>query len=81
MSQEQQTLLQQKITFHGAGAMAEAIVRGLISRLVVRPQDITMLNRSNQKRQEDSAPVMLYIPELPRNPWITLPPLRSLYSV
>lgn len=53
MSQEQQTLLQQKITFHGAGAMAEAIVRGLISRLVVRPQDITMLNRSNQKRQEE----------------------------
>jgi pyrroline-5-carboxylate reductase len=33
--------------------MAEAIVRGLISRLVVRSQDITMLNRSNLKRQEE----------------------------
>ncbi|MDO7905017.1 pyrroline-5-carboxylate reductase [Paenibacillus sp. JX-17] len=47
------TLIQQHITFYGAGAMAEAVVRGLIARQVVRPQDISMMNRSNVKRLDE----------------------------
>ncbi|GGH24067.1 pyrroline-5-carboxylate reductase [Paenibacillus segetis] len=38
------------ICFNGAGSMAEAIVKGLIAREVARPEQISMLNRSNQER-------------------------------
>lgn len=40
------------ICFYGAGSMAEAIVRGLIQKKVVKPEQISMLNRSNQERLE-----------------------------
>lgn len=43
-------LSQAKIAFVGAGSMAEAIVRGLIQTKVAEPQNIYMLNRSNQDR-------------------------------
>ncbi|WP_223066674.1 pyrroline-5-carboxylate reductase [Paenibacillus caui] len=38
------------IVFHGAGSMAEAIVRGLISTGTSKPGTIAMLNRSNRER-------------------------------
>lgn len=50
---QQQHVFQKSITFYGAGSMAEAIVRGLIARSVVRPSDIIMLNRSNSARLEE----------------------------
>jgi pyrroline-5-carboxylate reductase len=50
---QQQHVFQNGITFYGAGSMAEAIVRGLIARSVVRPSDIFMLNRSNSERLEE----------------------------
>ncbi|WP_054957372.1 pyrroline-5-carboxylate reductase [Paenibacillus dakarensis] len=43
-------LIEKAITFYGAGSMAEAIVRGLTSRSVMRPENIMMLNRSNKQR-------------------------------
>ncbi|MEK5061237.1 pyrroline-5-carboxylate reductase [Paenibacillus sp. FSL H7-0326] len=45
-----QSLINRKITFFGAGAMAEAIAKGLIARKVISPEKITMFNRSNQDR-------------------------------
>ncbi|WP_275262630.1 pyrroline-5-carboxylate reductase [Paenibacillus tepidiphilus] len=42
----------EKITFYGAGSMAEAIVRGVIARQVAQPVQIAMFNRSNQERLE-----------------------------
>ncbi|MHA0855374.1 pyrroline-5-carboxylate reductase [Paenibacillus sp. CMAA1364] len=50
---EQHEILHNHITFHGAGSMSEAIVRGLIERSVVSPANITMLNRSNAARLEE----------------------------
>lgn len=50
---EQQPVITQTITFHGAGSMAEAIVRGLIGRSVMLPRDIYMLNRSNASRLDE----------------------------
>lgn len=44
------TLIQKKVAFYGAGSMAEAIARGLISRGVLSPSSITMMNRSNKER-------------------------------
>lgn len=41
---------QAKIAFVGAGSMAEAIVRGLIQTEVANPQNVYMMNRSNQDR-------------------------------
>lgn len=38
------------ICFYGAGSMAEAIVRGMIHKRVATPEQISMLNRSNQER-------------------------------
>ncbi|MEK3881401.1 pyrroline-5-carboxylate reductase [Paenibacillus sp. PL2-23] len=38
------------ISFYGAGSMAEAIARGLISEELVAPGKISMLNRSNAER-------------------------------
>ncbi|MFD0586961.1 pyrroline-5-carboxylate reductase [Paenibacillus sp. GCM10027627] len=38
------------ICFYGAGSMAEAIARGLISEKLVEPGKISMLNRSNKDR-------------------------------
>ncbi|NOU62963.1 pyrroline-5-carboxylate reductase [Paenibacillus sp. LMG 31461] len=43
-------LSQAKIAFVGAGSMAEAIVRGLIQTKVANPQNVYMMNRSNQDR-------------------------------
>lgn len=43
-------LSQAKIAFVGAGSMAEAIVRGLIQTEVANPQNVFMMNRSNQDR-------------------------------
>ena len=39
-----------KLLFYGAGSMAEAIVRGLLSAGLAEPADITMVNRSNAAR-------------------------------
>ncbi|MEC0176548.1 pyrroline-5-carboxylate reductase [Paenibacillus favisporus] len=50
---QQQAMIAQPITFYGAGAMAEAIVRGLIGRSVVNAGSLTMLNRSNSGRLEE----------------------------
>ncbi len=41
-----------KIAFNGAGSMAEAIIRGLIEKGVMKPQQIFALNNSNTKRLE-----------------------------
>ncbi|MEF2964288.1 pyrroline-5-carboxylate reductase [Paenibacillus sp. M1] len=41
---------EENITFYGAGSMAEAVVRGLISRSVAKPGQISMFNRSNRER-------------------------------
>ncbi|MCC3376470.1 pyrroline-5-carboxylate reductase [Cohnella sp. REN36] len=38
------------IVFYGAGAMAEAILRGLVEKEVATPSRITVLNRSNAER-------------------------------
>ncbi|ANY71774.1 pyrroline-5-carboxylate reductase [Paenibacillus ihbetae] len=46
-------LIDSAITFYGAGSMAEAIVKGLITRHVIHPERITMLNRSNVQRLEE----------------------------
>ncbi|GIO91775.1 MULTISPECIES: pyrroline-5-carboxylate reductase [Paenibacillus] len=46
-------LIDKAITFYGAGSMAEAIVKGLVTRHVVQPERITMLNRSNVQRLEE----------------------------
>ncbi|MGG3282352.1 pyrroline-5-carboxylate reductase [Paenibacillus solani] len=46
-------LIDKAITFFGAGSMAEAIVRGMVSRSVVLPENITMLNRSNAQRLQE----------------------------
>jgi len=46
-------LIDRAITFYGAGSMAEAIVKGLVTRHVVQPERITMLNRSNVQRLEE----------------------------
>ncbi|HEY2492744.1 MAG TPA: pyrroline-5-carboxylate reductase [Paenibacillus sp.] len=50
---QQQAIIQDHITFYGAGSMAEAIMRGIIARAVVLPSAITMLNRSNTERLEE----------------------------
>lgn len=47
---EADTLRSANICFLGAGSMAEAIVRGLISRAQADPKRITMINRRNQER-------------------------------
>lgn len=43
-------LINDKIVFYGAGSMAEAIARGMISRSVVASENIIMLNRSSNER-------------------------------
>ena len=43
-------LSQAKIAFVGAGSMAEAIIRGLIQTEVANPQNVYMMNSSNQDR-------------------------------
>ncbi|ULO09367.1 pyrroline-5-carboxylate reductase [Paenibacillus sp. 19GGS1-52] len=43
-------LINHNIVFYGAGSMAEAIVRGMISRSVVSSDKIIMLNRSGSER-------------------------------
>lgn len=52
-SPQTKPFIDKPITFYGAGSMAEAIVRGLVSRSVIRPEDITMLNRSNEQRLQE----------------------------
>lgn len=52
-SPQNRPLIEKAITFYGAGSMAEAIVQGLVSRSVMRPEDITMLNRSNSLRLQE----------------------------
>ncbi len=44
------TLSQAKIAFVGAGSMAEAIIRGLIETKVANPQNLYVMNRSDQDR-------------------------------
>ncbi len=39
-----------KITFIGAGSMAEALIHGWITKNVVKPETITIMNRSNKER-------------------------------
>ncbi|MFK4302437.1 MULTISPECIES: pyrroline-5-carboxylate reductase [unclassified Paenibacillus] len=46
-------LIQEQITFFGAGSMAEAIIRGMMARSVVKRGGITVINRSNQARLEE----------------------------
>ncbi|MCJ8014315.1 pyrroline-5-carboxylate reductase [Paenibacillus sp. KQZ6P-2] len=50
---QQQAMITESITFYGAGAMAEAIVKGLIGKSVLQASDITMLNRSNSRRLDE----------------------------
>jgi pyrroline-5-carboxylate reductase len=40
----------QKICFFGAGAMAEAIVRGLVEKQIAQPENIYMVNRQDVSR-------------------------------
>jgi pyrroline-5-carboxylate reductase len=44
------TLYQAKIAFVGAGSMAEAIIRGLTQNKVANPQNLYVMNRSDQDR-------------------------------
>lgn len=44
------TLIAQQIVFSGAGALAESLIKGIIARQVVRPEGITVTNRSNTDR-------------------------------
>ncbi|MBP1961908.1 pyrroline-5-carboxylate reductase [Paenibacillus aceris] len=44
------TLSQAKIAFVGAGSMSEAIIRGLIQTKVANPQNVYVMNRSDQDR-------------------------------
>jgi pyrroline-5-carboxylate reductase len=39
-----------RVSFYGAGSMAEAIVRGLINEKLIAPERISMLNRQNKER-------------------------------
>ncbi len=39
-----------RICFYGAGSMAEAIVRGILNKGLLRPQQVSMINRSNTER-------------------------------
>lgn len=48
--QSMQTLITEPVCFYGSGSMAEAILRGLVNRAVVVPDQVTMLNRGNQDR-------------------------------
>lgn len=48
--QSMQTLITESVCFYGSGSMAEAILRGLVNRAVVVPDQVTMLNRGNQDR-------------------------------
>ena len=41
-----------KIAFIGAGSMAEALIHGWITKNVVNPKTITIMNRSNKERLE-----------------------------
>lgn len=43
-------LMNHNIVFYGAGSMAEAIVRGMISRSIVKSDNVIMLNRSSSER-------------------------------
>ncbi|MDH6369565.1 pyrroline-5-carboxylate reductase [Paenibacillus sp. VTT E-133280] len=43
-------LMNHNIVFYGAGSMAEAIVRGMISRSIVKSDHVIMLNRSSSER-------------------------------
>jgi pyrroline-5-carboxylate reductase len=43
-------LAQVRIAFVGAGSMAEAIFRGLIERNITKPEQIYVMNRSNQAK-------------------------------
>lgn len=43
-------LMNHNIVFYGAGSMAEAIVRGMISRNIVKSDNVIMLNRSSSER-------------------------------
>lgn len=47
------SLSQMKITFVGAGSMAEAIIRGLIAKGGVHGENIFVMNRSNHTRLEE----------------------------
>jgi len=47
-----ETLSGKKITFIGAGSMAEAIIRGLIQQEMALPQNLFACNRSNQEQLE-----------------------------
>ncbi|WP_110927522.1 pyrroline-5-carboxylate reductase [Bacillus massiliglaciei] len=40
----------EKIAFIGAGAMAEAIISGIVSKQIIRPEQIFITNRSNDAR-------------------------------
>lgn len=44
------TLFNTKICFYGAGSMAEALVRGLLTTKEAQPQHLSLLNRSNTER-------------------------------
>lgn len=46
-------MIDQQITFFGAGSLAEALVRGMLARAVMKPDRITMINRSNRTRLEE----------------------------
>jgi pyrroline-5-carboxylate reductase len=44
------SLSQARITFIGAGSMAEAIFRGLIERNIIKPEQLYVINRSDQAK-------------------------------
>ncbi|WEK55747.1 MAG: pyrroline-5-carboxylate reductase [Candidatus Cohnella colombiensis] len=47
---EQHPSTEAKITFYGAGSMAEAILRGLVQSKLAAPSHITVMNRQNEQR-------------------------------
>lgn len=46
-------ILSKNITFVGAGSMAEAIIRGLISEAGMQPEQLVAVNRSNEARLQE----------------------------
>ncbi|MFC6332228.1 pyrroline-5-carboxylate reductase [Paenibacillus septentrionalis] len=47
------SIASQRICFYGAGSMAEAIARGILSQELVPSKQISMINRSNKERQQE----------------------------
>ncbi|MCM3633007.1 MULTISPECIES: pyrroline-5-carboxylate reductase [Paenibacillus] len=53
LHEDSSSIAKQRLCFYGAGAMAEAIVRGILNQELVPSKQIAMINRSNKERQQE----------------------------